>query len=277
MALYNNNIQKIYDGKVAYATGTGRCGTQFITKLISMEHDIASSHERDINNESFHRYCKWYGMPVDEMGFIYAKQMELENDLKTARFSFEASAQLSFSIKTLHDAFSSKFIFLIRNPEKVVNSFRYKNIYHSPYITDDASKALGYQKAEYMHRFLGRFAPKGEFLKEWNSMTQIGRIAWYWNITNQKIMEQLETIPKSSWHLVKIEEFDFNEYLKITNFLGFKTKITPNKFEKLRKKRPNSFKKVGNSKNWTATEIQEFESQVAPMAKLFSYSYKGLK
>ena len=274
MVTANNEIMNNHAGKVGFATGTGRCGTQFITNVFGMEPTVSSSHERNIHNESFHRYCTWYDLPVDEMGFIDTKQNEIEEDLKKHLFSFEASAQLSFSIKTLYDAFNAKFIFLVRSPEKVVNSFRHKNIYSKPYIINNPSQALGYQKVERIHHFLGRFAPRGDFLNQWNNMTQIGRIAWYWKITNQKILEQLETIPDSQWCLVKLENFDYLEYLKITEFLGIKSKLHQNKFDKLRKKPPNAFKKLSSIKDWTSLEIQEFESQVAPMADKLGYRYR---
>lgn len=274
MAVKKNEITNKHTGRVGFATGTGRCGTQFITKVFAMEPTVSSSHERNIHNESFHRYCKWYDLPVDEMGFIYTKQIEIEEDLKTHLFSFEASAQLSFSIKTLYDTFNAKFIFLVRSPEKVVNSFKYKNIYSNPYIINCPSQALGYQKVDHIHHFLGRFAPIGDFFNQWNRMTQIGRIAWYWKITNQKIFEQLEAIPGSQWRLVKLENFDYEEFLKITNFLGIESKLHQNKFDKLRNKPPNAFKKVSSIKDWTSLEIQEFESQVAPMADKLGYKYR---
>ena len=90
-----------FRGRVGFAVGTGRCGTKFMAQVVGMESRVASSHERNVLNESFHRYCKWYGLPVDHEGFLRAKESEIKEDLQKNIFSFEASAQLSSSIHEL--------------------------------------------------------------------------------------------------------------------------------------------------------------------------------
>ena len=59
-----------FENKVGFAIGTGRCGTLFLYQLMEKEPQVASSHERNPDNETFHRYCKCHDLPVDHEGFL---------------------------------------------------------------------------------------------------------------------------------------------------------------------------------------------------------------
>jgi hypothetical protein len=55
--------------RVGFAIGTGRCGTLFLYEVMGSEPAVASSHERNPENEAFHRYCKWHGCPSTTRAF----------------------------------------------------------------------------------------------------------------------------------------------------------------------------------------------------------------
>ncbi|MGQ9671036.1 MAG: hypothetical protein ACUVWY_12885 [Desulfosoma sp.] len=84
---------------------------------------VAASHERFPLNEPFHRYCKWYELPVDAEGFLQAKEREIREDLAHKAFSLEASPHLSLSVVELYERFHARFILLVRTPHEVVSSF----------------------------------------------------------------------------------------------------------------------------------------------------------
>jgi len=259
---------------VGFAIGTGRCGTKFIAQAIGMELGVSSSHERNILNESFHRYCKWYELPVDNDGFLHTKQLEIQKDLENNLFSFESSAQLSSSIQELYNRFEAKFLLIVRSPERVVNSFIRKGNYNEPFICSNPKLALGYQDCNEFHHFLGRIAPTGEYFFKWNQMTQFGKLAWYWNAVNSKIVEQFDKIPESNWRIEKIEALVYNRYIELARFFGFDSKISKQDYDKLVESRPNALINVPTIAAWSATAIAEFESEVAPMADRCGYEYK---
>ncbi|WP_193996652.1 hypothetical protein [Leptolyngbya ectocarpi] len=174
--------------------GTGRCGTHCLAQLMSLERVIASTHERHPFNDTFHRYCKWYGLPVDAGGFIQTKAINIEKDLEHHAFSFEASAYLSLSIVELYQFFGAKFLILARSPEKVVNSYIRKGWYQQPYSRYNSHHIPSYQPGMKTHHFLGRIIPSGSIFDQWQQMTQVGKLAWYWNTLNSKIVEQLKNI-----------------------------------------------------------------------------------
>lgn len=271
-------------GKVVFVVGTGRCGTHFIANVIGRYPKISTTHERNRLNESFHRYCKWYNLPVDDEGFLCEKEKEIRSDLVDYEISFEASSYLALSISELYNRFNSKFILLVRNPERVVNSFVYKGQgrndvvqwYATPYVVKDQNLAMGYQVSTRPHHFFGRIAPIGESFLQWNQLTRVGKLAWYWNAINSSAIEQLKKIPKSNWRVVKIEDFDYDHFLEIGLFLGCSSspKISKIEYDELVQNPPDSYSHIPKLNNWTNLEMSEFEIQVGQMAQYFQYSHQ---
>lgn len=261
-------------GRVGFAIGTGRCGTKFIARAAELEPRLAASHERNPYNESFHRYTQWYGLPVDHEGFLHQIGQEIGLDLSTKDYSFEASAYLSLSVLELYERFGAKFLLLVRAPEKVVNSFFHKGWYAIPAVRRDPTLAPGYQENESFHHVLARFMPSGEKFTRWNAMTRVGKLAWYWNAMNGRILEQFDHLPEGHWRVEKIEELDYTRYCAAADFLGFPVTITGQVYEELRAGRPNRFEGVPTTAAWSETESAEFEAEVEPLARELGYEYR---
>ncbi|MBW1802935.1 MAG: hypothetical protein JRJ85_19665 [Deltaproteobacteria bacterium] len=265
---------KEFTGKVGFAVGTGRCGTMFMAGVLSLEKRVASVHERNVLNETFHRYCKWYDLPVDHEGFLYVKENEIQDDLRNVEFSFEASAQLALSIVELYERFDAKFILMVRSPERVVNSHLTKTWYENPFVQRDKSLALGYQDHPSIHHFLGRIAPRGEHFEHWNRMTRIGKLSWFWNALNERVLQQFSMLPESHWRIEKLEELSFDKYLDIASFFGYESTLTKEAYNALVRKRPNAARNVPTISTWTFREVEEFEKAVEPMAKELGYEFR---
>jgi hypothetical protein len=264
-----------FKGRVGFAIGTGRCGTEFISKVINLEPKIYSVHERNPLNETFHRYCKWYDLPVDSEGFLQTKEYEIQQDLENHLFSFEASAYLSLSIQELYYRFGAKFLLLVRTPERVVNSYLRKGWYEQPAIRANPNLAPGYQNyCKEFHHSLGRIMPSQEKFLQWNQMSRIGKIAWYWNALNAKVLEQFEGLPETHWRIEKLENLSYNRYIEIAEFFGFQAAIAPQTYENIVLNRPNAKSNVPTIATWTSTQIEEFETEVEPMAKRLGYEYR---
>ena len=265
-----------FSNKVGFTIGTGRCGTLFIYQLMEKEPEVASSHERNPDNETFHRYCRWNNLPVDNEGFLATKEKEILADLENYTYSIEASPYLSLSVLELHQRFGAKFLFLIRRPDCVVTSFVHKGFFRRPYIVKNPELAAGYQdqSPEKFYTFLARISPRGEDFKTWNDMTRVGKVAWFWRAFNERTLELLQELPEESYRLVRIEDFDYPKYREISNFLGFNTTITQADFDTLRTGKPHAFWRKRNVDQWSRQEISEFESQVGDLAERFGYEYR---
>jgi len=259
-----------------FAIGTGRCGTQFLAKVMDEEANVASSHERNPLNETFHRYCQWHRLPVDGGGFLQTKAAEISSDLERKPLSFEASAHLSLSVLPLFQRFNAKFLLLVRRPDLVVNSYISKGWFREPFVQTDPSLATGYQQHEQFHHFLGRIAPRGAEFASWNMMTQVGKLAWYWSALNREVLSQFSRIPEANSMVLKLEDLDFETYGRFARFAGFESSLTRNRFEEIRRNRPNK-NKLGppaTTAAWTEGEATEFEQNVGDLAKLLGYEYR---
>jgi hypothetical protein len=268
--------QAVEGNQPVLAIGTGRCGTQFLAKVMDEEAGVASSHERNPLNETFHRYCQWHKLPVDEEGFLQTKAAEISSDLERKPLSFEASAHLSLSVLPLFQRFNAKFLLLVRRPDLVVNSYISKGWFTAPFIQADPTLATGYQPSKHFHHFLGRIAPRGEEFASWNKLTQVGKLAWYWSALNREVLSQFSRIPEANSMVLKLEDLDFETYGRFTQFAGFTTSLTRERFEEIRRDRPNK-NKLGppaTAAAWTAKEATEFEQNVEDLAKQLGYEYR---
>ncbi len=265
-----------YNGKVGFVIGTGRCGTLFYTKLGELEPHVAASHERFPLNETFHRYCKWHDLPVDSEGFLATKEREIRDDLHRHEFSLEASPHLSLSVVELHERFRARFILLMRAPHEVVSSFLKKGFYLQPYVVKDPALCPSYQQVpgDLFETFLARISPRGEFFHTWNRMTRIGKIAWFYRAYTERTLEKLAQLPKDSYRIVRIEDFDYDCYVETSRFLGYEPRIQREQFDSLAATRPHSFEKKKEVYQWSAQEVAEFEEQVKPVAERFGYTWR---
>lgn len=263
-------------GRAGFCIGTGRCGTLFLHQLVNLEPEVASSHERNPDNETFHRFCKWHRLPVDDEGFLATKAKEIQADLQTHRYSFEASPYVALSVKELHERFGAKFILLMRRPDRVVTSFVHKGFYRRPYVVGNASLVTGYQDQtpEKVHTFFARIAPTGEFFQRWNQMSPVGRVAWFWRAWNERTLELLDALPKESYRVVRIEDLDYARYVELGRFLGYEPKVTQADFDALSESKPHAFWRKRNIDQWSTQEISDFEEQVGELAKRFDYEYR---
>ena len=265
-----------FAGQVVFSIGTGRCGTKFVHEVFRNEPRVASVHERNRDNEAFHKYCKWYNLPVDHSGFLRAKEIEIDDDLRKKDVSFEASAHMSLSVLELYNHFSAKFILLVREPHKVINSYIQKGWYSVPVIYENKQFAPGYQYgAKQIHRSMGRIMPMGKEFDEWRKLSRVGKLSWFWKVINNRILEQFAEIPKKNSMVVKLEDLDYNNYLKICDFVSIRSKIKERKFIRIVKKKPNrAANKIPELASWSKIEQKEFEAYVKPTAERLGYEYR---
>jgi hypothetical protein len=265
-------IYSVYpEGKVSFAIGTGRCGTKFIYELLKQEKDVASFHERNPLSDTFHRYCKWYGINVDHEGFLATKESEIQTDLSKSNYSFEASAYLSLSVEELFQRFNAKFVLLVRNPQDVVTSYLRKGWYNKPFIRAQPDLPPTYQDCKYFHHFLGRIVPSGEKFIDWQNQSRVGKLAWYWNALNAQVIDQFSRIPLNQWRIQKLEDFSYKQYLSIAEFLGITPTVSQAHFDRLVSSRPNASSSKQAPILWDTEEIKELEVEARPMAEYFGY------
>lgn len=259
--------------RVAFALGTGRCGTFMVYQLLKRDPGVAASHERNVLAECFHRYCAWYGLPVDEAAFIATKRAEIDADLADHELSFEASAPLSFSAGTLHRAFGARFVLFVRNPVDVVNSYLSKGWFREEIQWGDPALAPGFHPAhEHPHHSFGRLMPRGPEYAAFARMGRVGKLAWTWATVNRAVVAAFRTLPAADTLVLRIEDFDYAAYGRLAAFLGRPTVLEEGAFAALTGSRPNARPNKPSIGHWTARDVEEFTAQAGAAAAEFGYA-----
>ncbi|HEY7158163.1 MAG TPA: hypothetical protein VH575_29695 [Gemmataceae bacterium] len=264
-----------FDGRVGFCVGTGRCGTTFLAQLAGREPEVAAAHERLRLAATFHMFCKWHGIAVDSEGFLLDREEAIRRDLAERRFSFECSALLSHSLEELFERFRARFLLLVRSPADTVASFAVRGWFVKPCVRKDPRLPPSYREGEEPRHFLGRNIPHGAEFERWTRLTQIGRLAWFWQARNRAILEQFRRLPASHCRVERLEDLDFPRYREVAAFMGWRSRIDTGLFAELAQSRPNAGPNPPRKlTDWNAVEAAEFEEQVAPVAEALGYEYR---
>lgn len=259
--------------RVAFAIGTGRCGTHFIAKVFEHEPAVAATHERYPMAETLERYLVWYELPIDREGFLEQMRRGIDDDLAAHDVSFEASAYLSLSVQALHERFGARFILMVRRPDRVVSSLWGKGWYERPFIQGNPSLALGYQDGLRPHHTFSRIAPRGAEFERWRRMTRIGRLGWFWAALNRAVLAQFGQLPDAAWRLVRLEDLDHGGYLELARFIGIEPTLGRADYDALVRAKPGGRPRSYRVSDWTEQECSEFEAEVGPLAEQLDYAY----
>ena len=252
-----------------FTIGVGRSGTHFMAKLLGEDSKINAFHLDDIKDavgDAFLFYSEYYGLPVDNFGFLASRNHLIESSKSQGKLYFESNPYISFSVDSLKSEFDGKFIYMYRNPLNVVNSHVNKGWYSQIPGQRDFSSALGYQY--YMRQsnhFFGRITPKtrDEF-DRWKALTQVGRVAWKWNMMNEGILERLAPLDENDYWKVYLDDFDYSRYKEIHDFVGGETLLTEEGFDGIRASKPGKGIITRKVSDWSALEMKEFEEETLP-------------
>ena len=259
-------------GRVGFCVGTGRCGTTFLSQLAGLEPEVAASHERLRLAATFHMYCKWHGIKVDPEGFLIDREAAVRQDLVNHQFSLECSALLSHSLEELFQRFQARFVLLVRHPADTVASFAVRGWYMQPTVRSDSSLPPSYREGEEPRHFFGRNIPHGAEFERWSKLTQIGRIAWFWQARNRAILDQFQRLPADHCRIERLEHLDVDRYRQLAEFLGWQSQLDAETFAALARTRPNAGPNVPQKPaDWNSLERAEFVAEVSPLAHALGY------
>lgn len=262
-------------GRVAFAVGTGRCGTTFLTEALDGEPRVAASHERLRLAATFHMFCQWHGIDVDPEGFLVDREAAVARDLAHHDVSFEASALLSHSIAVLHARFGARFVWLVRNPAHTVASFAARGWFDKDVVWGDPDRPPSYREGEEPRHFFGRNLPRGEGLARFRAMPPIGRLGWFWQARNGAIAAQLAALPASHRTVIRLEDLDHRRYQRLVRWLGVAPEVTEADFVARAAARPNTGPQPPVPlATWSAEAVAAYEGEVASLAAALGYEWR---
>lgn len=170
-----NDITLLY-GKVhrefdpVFVLSTGRCGTAFLTQLLKADKTYVAFHE-PVPEFFFHTQVayKEYKTNPDKIAAMFdvARYEIIRNTFIADKKYIETNNRITFFAFQIAELYpNAKFIHLVRNPESFIKSGLGRNWYSGKSLYDE-----------------GRIT--SENFEYWNSLSQIEKIGWLWNETNQ--------------------------------------------------------------------------------------------
>ena len=184
-------------------TGTGRCGTLYISKLLSFC-NIFCGHETIFDHSSWNKILqRIYGNEELNLSKIAKKNYGdyLKDNIIVGDSSYMAMPYLDMNI--FNDCF---FVHIIRNPIDVINSF----CHNMHYFYDDPYSSLDEFNIKYIN-FIYKHVP---YIKKYkNPYEKAACFYLYWNDQIEKKLKNKNKIK------IKIEEVGIKKDLE--NFLNF--------------------------------------------------------
>ena len=247
----------------AFAVGCGRSGTHFLAELFRQTPGFTSLHCDDVgkaDGDSYLGYTKWHELTVRREPLLDWRERLIRPANLSGLSYFESNCYLSLAISDLYGRFHGRFVFTVRNPIDVVNSLFIKGWYEDP-VTPQPT--YDYSVAKASHSF-GRLTPSDPSEYErWSHLTRIGRIAWFWNALNLRILGDLQNIPRERWRLIRLDAFNHARYLDVVEFLEGKHAIQEGAFLNLVNRRPGRGQRHRHREDWSSKEAEEFTRETA--------------
>jgi len=243
-----------------FGVTTGRAGSKTLSNVLSGHPSITCFHEPRMQlirlSTEFAHGLKTYEETQEELYALYCNSGVFFNN-----FYGEIDLKLFNLISILADIIPrSKFIWLIRDGRDVVAS-TYARGWFRPNEAVNSNPKFSALKWVLSYRLNGSLC--GEMTKErWEEISVFERNCWNWSFVNRKIYDQLSSLPKERWCMLKIEEIQ-QKLPDMFNFLGVNSlslKIPKlNKTEDIRKLATRSIKKTEPWQTWDSKKRNSFE------------------
>ena len=257
------NFQREDNNILALSFGAGRSGQNWFSKIFNSHPNWVGTCERFADYEAFYRFICYYNLPISKNGFIDLIELSSKRDMAKYQNSFISSPYLSFGVGELTNKLKPNSIFFnIRNPIKTVESLYNKGWYQNLNSQKEINSPL-IDITDSQYRSFSRIIPKGEYLKEWLSLSRIGKITWFWSTVNKTIYDDFNNIQNIDKFFVKLEDVNQNYdiYERLSKRFNFNNKMSERQFYKVLDKTPNNDTKLSHVyKNWNNVEKKEFEN-----------------
>lgn len=238
-----------------FVLSTGRCGTKLLTEILIKTKGVDAIHS-PAPEPMWHSnwaYQNHKTNPEQVRAAVDALRYEMiRTTYLVGRKYVETNNRITFFAHQLASLYpNAKFIHLYRKPMSFVNSGLGRNWYSNKIITDE-----------------GRLLPTEEHRSKWNSYSQVEKIAWLWNETNQFIEDFKASVPSSRTMTVSAENFfkDPKYAREMLEFIGIES--ISDAYLARRIKRP-----VNKQKKRRRTSVSEDHKpevvQLTPLAKLY--------
>jgi hypothetical protein len=192
-----------------FITGTGRCGTLLMSKLLSLGSNTRCDHERSI------KYDKMKGAYLTgdrgdlhrEIDTVIQPQVKLFN--RRGKSYGESSGLMYLAFDELYRRYKgkAKFVLLTRDPAEFVRSALARGFFDG-----DHPNPVEHIRAK----------DNTDIGQRWEQISPFEKCLWYWNVVNMLIYDFFRTLPRELWKIQPIEQLDTKACYELYEFLHIK-------------------------------------------------------
>lgn len=255
----NYNFYKSKKKKLIIATHCGRAGVEWIADIFDKHQNCVGIVEKFPLEESFYRYCNWYGIKTNHSRMIYLLQNLFINLWKNNDTIFYGSPWLSANIKFFQNELKpDETWILFRNKFDSVKSFLNKGWYDNIELTEGKIYPGLSIHSKFLHHSFSRILPLNNNCPDFYKVGKFGKNSWYWENYNNFILNQI-TKKKLKVKIIKLEDLDQNHHYfkKLTIDLSLNY-FSENKFLSIKHKIKNKGR-YKNNFNFSKKEMSEFD------------------
>lgn len=260
-----------------FILGSGRCGTLQMVKLLENIEGIQAHHEYLF--EKILKSAVLYRMGV--VGDEEIKKLLMETYVPAVYYAntpiwLDSSNALPWIVKPLHELFpNARFIHLLRDGRKVVNSFYHKFtevVYDDQCVNivknwlDNPDVVLPPPPEK---KYWRPFPVRGEkYFEEFAHYSRFQRLCYYWQDCNMRIRDSLAIVPDAQKLSIHLEDLVSNS-ASLARFLEMFGVAYDDKYMQVLKRPVN----VAVAQNFLMTEQErlEFEKIAGEAMKVFGY------
>lgn len=254
-----------------FVTGTGRCGTQLLSKILNCSGYTHCNHEYSIDTQKLKKsfYKNKPEILIKDIDRTLKSTIVKYNNL--GKIYGECSGHLYPIFPELYRRYenAARFVLLVRNPVDFVRS----------------ALARGFFDPNHRHA-LEHLIPPGDTTMglRWSQASPLEKCAWYWATVNSMVYRFFLSLPHTLWRILPIESLsmeviktlydhlclkDFEQAKPtIENLLSIRHNASPGQGDE---SDLNPFSKevtLGKLETWSSGQIAVFEKHVLPMQEI---------
>ncbi|MHC4662637.1 MAG: hypothetical protein ACYS8W_13225 [Planctomycetota bacterium] len=189
-----------------FITGTGRCGTMLLARLLATAGNSECFHERTPAYEILKEaYSSGDLGELRLRAYKYIKPYVFNANLKGWSYG-ESSGLLYLLLPELYRIYGNnvRFILLTRHPATYVAS----------------AIARGFFVPHHKHPLEHiRAKSSTELGRRWHKATPFEKNLWYWNTVNSIVLGFFKTIPANLWTILRVEDISIKTFRTLFDFL----------------------------------------------------------
>ena len=225
------------------ATQVGRSGGKWLCDILNTINRVSAYGERNAKVESIFRYKKSFNLKDYDNEILKIIKTEILSDWKNNDLSYISSPYFSHGIATLNKKLNpKKIVILIASPIRVLTSLKNKGWYEIQNKQNTMKPhSIKIKTSKLTNHYFGRMINFGKYNKNFNSFSQIEKIALFMSLTLKKIYKEISKIDKNKIEIFYLDQADqnYNYCKKFIKKLGYKLSISKKEFLGLKKRTAN--------------------------------------